>query len=1071
MTNRITAELNGIACYSAHVSHRAGTAPSTARVMLPLTDAERIRKTRATLRLSDGRTTLTIRSLIVRSVSMGDEYATVLLSDRRADWRSSAPDINSLDSLNQAVRVLLGSLDEGASLARLKRGSDTPIAINTSGLNAAQVLERLLIAHGQTLVLDPQDRLRAIELAPGLPRRASFISKQSDALEAPGAIEVLGGPLLRDATLESSWQQACMDENGELQPLADLLTDWSVAANDLAAAALIPDGIAQIVSAPTPEEEAQRIALLTQHAWRTWRWDGDEQFIAARASESGELTPPLLQHDGYRAQDRNVANLVDPYASPASPERVNIGFAIDGLSKTLHFAQPTGVLNAVTPPVHDTRLEGRTLDAAPTLQLKVAQVVSAASPLLKLRTRSRSEGTLRIQRGELLGLQDENGNNSRPDNLDELRSSARVIARAVKRALPAKFAEAEMAGVYDLYPQLAGEVIWRADQRGLITQVKASADAFARIAEAFTTRAPELPMRFDAGANEQLPRTHINAYTKGPLILRTSGNADESESYVAAEADDINASTNALSLDKLAPLRTPFHVAHTNSDQAGGWFFAAPVRKTASGFALLDDASNENADFAAITADALNGGELPEGCDGLLVQGMDGATQLVLFDRPLIAQHRGNSLTDYSVEVRDVDGDELDAIKRGGLHFSLMVCLSPEHLAQGVGGTASNPGWVPALNLKDLNSGTPEDFMRAGRGLFAETGGLNLGRLAHLPLQGGPIMADSQTCTKHRYGTASSPDGTYIETAGHIATDAFFKVRGSEHFDGPIAFTEADANALVPSGTRYRAQIMFNPGLPHTWNNSAPMGKWIIVYTMPFTDLDTPPDWQPEEDHVATWSKNQAGPSFDWAPPPSTGAPEEAIAFPGITVKAVGYAPETDDVPDASEGGGLFFIPGELDLKSGAPWAHSGPDRSVVLHPSLGLAFGLPSLDGDGAPHSGAVLHLDSNGELCIKPVDASGDTDSSKGISVKGSISADGVASVAALELTSAESNPGETPASTLWQESESGALSFGDQVVLTRNASGAPEVTGSRAGNAALASLLSALDGLGVIQDSTVA
>jgi|GEM_PF-5035456 len=1068
---QVSAELNGFATYSVHVTHRPGAAATDARVELPREAGERLREGAATLRLSDQRTTLTLSSLSIRSISIEADVARVTLSDRRSEWHAPAVDLDGVESLGEAVALILRALGESPSLASLKRRSESLLLQHGVHANAQAQLEALLMQHGQSCIIDVRGKLRAIPLDTRLPRRASYIERDENALTSPGKVTVIGGPLLRESVLESSWVSACENESGAYVALNELLADWSVSPTALASGVLIPEGVAPLVAAATPEEEAIRTKLLEAHAWKSWLWEDDERFVAARVSVDGEVMPPLIEHDGYRALDRNLTSLADPYASPSSPEPVAAGFALDPDRKLIRFDQPTGVLNSVAPPVHDTRLEGRSLDAPPNLRVTVSRVIAASMEVMRVGMRSRGASRLVVQRGELLGIQGANAQGTRPDNANELRERARDIARRVKRATPIKLARALIAGACEATPQLGGRVEWRADAQGLVTEIIPDDNAFKLIGDAFSTPALDLPVRFEAPRASSKIRTQINAYTHGPIVMRASGTADPAEACVGAEVDSFDAASNALSITNLAPLRTPFHLANANPSEAGGWFFAAPVRQTSAGIELLEDASSETTDFDPQTATALNEATLPEGCDGLLVRALDGSTQLVLFDQPLIAQHRGNSIADYSVEVRDIDGDELDAIRRGGLQFSLVLSLSPVHQASGVGGTATERGWVPALNLKDLNSGSTEDFMRAGRGLFAETGGLHLGRLAHLPLQAGPIMADASNCTKHRYAQLTTAEGTHIECAGHISTEGFFKVPGSEFFDGPIAFTQEETQALVPIGTQYRAEIRFNPGIPHEWNNTNPMGKWVVVYNMPFTDLETPPEWQPHEDQVAAWSKNQAGPSFDWAPPPSGGPPEEAIEYPGITIKAVGYAPETDGVPDASAGGGIFFLPGELDLMSGSPWTHAGPNRSVLLHPSLGLAFGLPRFDGDGSPISGAQIKLDESGELCITPLDASGDVDEAATVHVEAQLHASGNVSSAALELAGQEANPGETPAATLWVDDDAGDLHFGDGVVLTRSASGPPEVSGSRDGNAALASLLTALDSLGIITDSTVA
>lgn len=133
----------------------------------------------------------------------------------------------------------------------------------------------------------------------------------------------------------------------------------------------------------------------------------------------------------------------------------------------------------------------------------------------------------------------------------------------------------------------------------------------------------------------------------------------------------------------------------------------------------------------------------------------EGGAQQDLFiyggHQDIVADHR--NVARWSRQVTDSDPvgknkhAHADQRRRGGIQFPFFVNMSPSHRREGVGGTDCDRGWTPTLNFKDFaEANPPEAFELAGRGLFTEQQhGQHLGRLANLPLQSGPIMADAAT--------------------------------------------------------------------------------------------------------------------------------------------------------------------------------------------------------------------------------------------------------------------------------------------------------------------------------------
>ncbi|MCK6440147.1 MAG: hypothetical protein L6Q71_08105, partial [Planctomycetes bacterium] len=987
MTTIVTATLNGRPCIEAELHHRAGAKPSTATVIMRADDGEQVARGPATLVLGDGASRVEFTSLDVTSVQTDAGIARVILADRRRGWNARVSGERKDKTLGQLVAELTKSLGERSGIANLARASETAAAQRWDDALASNAIEALLAQFGQSLVVAPDGTLAAVSNDAISLDDLPVISCEVAEVTTPG-VRVMAPRVLQEAEITGEWEPVCEDESGALRPLAELLTAWGISDADVRKACLFDGGLRKLVG------DATKAALLERFAYRCYRIPEAERdklpLVAKRLNADNKLIAERVEHTGFRLKGRDVPALDDPYETQ-TPLTPAAGYVFDGVAGTVLFDHVVGHLEPARPPVHDTRLEGRTLKEAP--EIKLTASYRSGPALEVLRRNGEGNGDIQVYRGELQGLRKANQTSSTPVNQTKLANDAAFVHERFLRALPTQKLSAKIAGAYTVGPAPYGEVLIRCnDSDGLITEIIPPHDPVRLLADAFATPPDALPS-VSAAIGEEPPVTkHANAYHTGPLVLRVDRGVNESEAFIAARAKKVDPKDGHLTLDQLGPLREPFHLPNIAATKAGGWFLAAPIRVTDDGVRLLSDSETIAKDFDAIDTQSLGEGKVPHGTDGLLLQGLDGETYLALYDRPLVAQHRGNDVADYSVEVREIDGDELDAIKRGGTHFPLVVSLSYSHMQAGVGGTQASPGWAPTLNFKDYQTGTKRDFQLAGRGLFTEQRGLHLGRLAHLPLQGGPVMADAARCTKHRYGVAAGPDGMYYESAGHISTEAFFKVPGDETFDAPFSFSKELTSVGAGQGVEFQAEIKLHAEMQHAWNKRTVPHRWVITYRWPVYD-SVPPVWTPREDPPYVMEKNLAAPSCDFVPPPSTGEPPYAIPMPEPTINMTGYAPELKPgVPDPSLGGGCVYFPSDVHLKDGAPWASGGPTRYVVLHPKVGLGFGLPSLSGDGGSVSGVRMGLDGNDALFIQPVDASGNPAPGKATTIKGPLALDSV-------------------------------------------------------------------------------
>lgn len=1056
LTNPITVTLNDRPCIAATVILRTGAPPSEAAIRMTAHDAAQLPLGTVTLRLSDQSTSATVTSLHVRSISpRPDGTATVRLADRRATWTARISGEYRSQSARAIVAALLSAAGEATTLPHLMRHHEDPGVLRFNDTPVGEALATVLARIGQAPFIDADGTLRAVQTDRPATDHPLLISLSTQPTARPATLRIIPGASIRAATLTFTGDLVCRDETGAWRELADLCTEWGVDAALLAKAVLVPGGIARIVTAGTSEQNALRAGLLTRHAWRSFRIPASQShrlpLIAVRIGSSGAATSPLIEHTGFRFRNDTSDTLADPFDASTDLRPATTNHTFDGAAGIITFESPTGHLAPLESPAHHTALEGRELIAPPTIRITVSERAAIQS---QFATRplggAPDAGTVAITRGDL-------GANT-ADAGTAISAALNRIAALVRRALPEQTVRAKYAGAHSITPAAGASVRITASSRtGLTTLLAQDPAPITRILRAFSVADTPLPSSITIPGAQDHADSAITASRLGPLIIRADPTNAPGAALSFAEATAIDEDTGAITLDSLGRLATPFYIPSSTEGAPGIWCLAIPVRKLGASVTPLDDATTTTTDHDAQSATALGAQTpIPGGTDGILLRGLDGDSALALFDRAIVVQARGTTPGQHTTELHEITGTALDTLRHGPLHLALILAISPTHAAAGVGGTESQRGWIPVLNLRDYASGTSVDALLAGRGLFADDSGHSLGRLAHLPRQGGPIMSDADSCEKHSYGDVTHGEETFKECAGHISTGAFFKVPGDPVYDAPFHFEPEITYAHPSDGLEYRAQIKLSGDHTHPWNGTTKDGRWVVTYRLPF--YDTPPDppfdfWPPYEDPPVAFPKNIIAPSFDWTPPggdPGSGPGEPPggegdIPWRAETLSSVGYAPiDGEGYPDPASGGGAFFMPRGVRLRDGTPWVYEGPRYFVTLHQGVGLAFGRPNYEDEScAPCDGVRFTMDEGGQLVVAGVDSAGDEDNARGVRIE-------------TRLTSV--------ADTLIAVGEGASAGFFGAEPVQRQV-----VTGSRSGGEALESLLAALVNLGLIEDDT--
>ncbi|KAA0214880.1 hypothetical protein EDM80_06025 [bacterium] len=1095
--NPITATLNQQPLLNLSVRLRRGARPSEFAAVLPTSAAPRAGES-IRLVLEEGGLRREFSQFSVASVAeLGRGLYEVRGEDLRARWsrhevRQSFNTPRGDGSVHEA-----SSLDHGrpwtlsALMERLFAAAGVeapPLAVPSSaivnvpvpaGTKLHEAVARCLEACGLTLLVRDDGSLEAGAKAGFEPDAARLMRQR-----AAGSSDfdgVVGGPSLELQEV-SDWQAVVPGDGspgfdpGEFYPLQDALAAWGIS-ETLARQACLSDAGFERLLGSSSSRGAFRLALLNRYAFKAFRSVHAHlhlPWIPVGGTRAGCFEPAGLQTRRSRPLSSGPTDFREALYSDSGWAEEPAGWECDCERGIVLLQEPPYLLSDAAGGPHDPTRQDRTLTGAPLMRLTIA--AANRRPPFTL-----GRGTRPLSAPHLVALYSTEG---RLLNESTLKDAAEALLAA---QVPAETSEYLFAGLLATQPNMTiSEVEIVAGPQGLTTGVTLAPG----VLPAPPGTAPGMP---DAGrAVAPLPsglHAPQNAYRAGPLILRCGGETPESESYLAVEATRRDLRTGALELANLGPLAHPFHVASLDPGRAGRWFFVAGVEATAEGRVriLAQDGPDIRHDELEPQALNLTRGSTPRGMRGLLVS-LDGELRLADCG-PLVSDSRGTLLPAASNLISDLEGDRLSRRRAGPLHFLSVLAFSPSHQREGAGGPPHGPpGWVPVLNFRDEPTAAKA---RNGRGLFAEGDGRSLGRLSARS-QGGPLLADARQCTKHRFGEALSDDGLYTEASGHLSTQAYFKVPGSEVFDAPLAFVSQRFEGGVPPWPPYEAQIKYDFDGRHPWNSQIKEGLWRIQYRLPFSPT-VPPTWQPpvepppppplDEPPVKdppaavclpypsvqpmVGDNEVWAPSFDWVPPPSHPESVGEVEYPGPALKSTGWAGEDAGVPRVALGGGALVL---------APWRNlaqaqddSGRrDHFFTLHPEVSLAFGLPGLAGParGRVHSGWQLQQTPALDLRLQALDAAGQPSTAStsvrargpdtllfspapgvlkttgileagGATIAGKLTVDGLIDPTGLELTPVAANPGGTAANTLWLDSTaSNVLKHGaNRVMLGSN------------------------------------
>ena len=1028
MTEHVIATLNGTPALTVHVVLRRGGQASTCTITLPPATPPQAGDA-LTVVLRDGTTRRTFQQFsCTRVEQLGDGRLIVHGADRRREWTSL-----------RAALPATGGIALSDAIARLfvSAGLPTHDMPGIAGflpplppLNAplASLVQQLCALAGESLAVGDDGQWLSLPAHEPADLDESALLESQTELASPAEITVQGGPTLRLVTLRHDWQAVAPDDAGELQPLSALLQQWGIAERDARRACLTEGGFRALVG--TAPDAAARAALLRRYAFRMFRAAQSGWIPVGGVTADGSLLPPRLEVGTSRATGVAPAHPAGNVFETETGLPALEAFELDLARGVLYLNEPPYLLE----PADDPTRQSRRIAGAPRIALTVA--LPADTPPFHFTQPLGGDCQARvIEAPHLFTVLDEDG---AALNAGALAAHARRLADALART-PGRVTQ-RLAGVAsaDAVGSVAS-VACVAGPQGLLTTVVQEPDLPGALPAA------PLPAGQGGAVKPELPlHQPLNAYRAGPLVVKASGNVPEGESVVASEATAIDARTGALMLEHPGAFAFPYFLASDDAAKYGRWFFVAGCEATQQGRVrvLCPDARHtelEPSDFGSVRK------ARPEGLRGLLVS-LGGEPEFVDAG-PLVSDARGFTRGGASNLVADVDGSSLSDRKRGGLQFLTVLALSPTHRKSGVGGGA--PGWVPVLNLRD---GATGNHAASGRGLFAEGAGRDLGRLAAAG-NGGPVLADSPHCSKHLYGSAADDDGLYRETAGHLSTEAFFKVPRDPVHDAPLTFYPQPFAGAVPPWPPYEAQIKYHEVSTHQWDGKTRQGRWKIQYRVPFLP-EIPPTWKPPtkppvddppvddpprvvvpvcvtapDDVRGVVSEHELwAPSHDWVPAPSGRQGDDEVPFPGPSIKSEGWAGEVNGVPDCSLGGGCIFLP---PLRSLNAAGDDGGTRTtwLLLHPEVSLAFGSPGMAGAASVLQGWAMQLATSGHhLLLTPLDAESGMvdDNSRGLHLTGH-----------MQLGRPGATYGAEGALRLG-DAESDGIAFGEEVTLHRGAEG---------------------------------
>ncbi|MCG3182027.1 MAG: hypothetical protein ICCCNLDF_00081 [Planctomycetes bacterium] len=1037
MNEHVTATLNGQSLHSLRIELRRGGSASSFEAVLPPSAIAQTGP--VVLHVADAETQRTFSQFTARHIeALGDGRVRVSGSDQRESWRrpvhceinvpvgdGTAWRENEPLSAQAAIERLFKAAGLDATEApRLPGGTPAPVNLRASGELGAAV-ETLLASVGLSCTVDDDGQIVVASAdATAALDVTRLIEIAASQAQRPSVVNMIGGPALELAAL-SDFEPVLPVDGGALQPLPEVLAQWGVSEHAARQACLSDGGFETLLPATAPNGAARQ-ATLKRYAFRLFRARGATLpwLPVGGLNDDGTFQPPALtarvtrplgtapKHPAQRSMEGIISEPVE-------------GFELDADAGLVYLPRPPFALLQPGGGADDPTLQDRRLSGDATLSLRIAH--TAARPPFTADFPGGGEGEpIALHAPHLVALYE----NGVVVNADALRAAASELVETFLHAQSRR--EAKLAGVADTLAQGAVErVVIEAGPAGLVSTISERAQA--------VPAAPVAGAQRLAGSRASAPipsglHQPINAYRAGPLVLRASGDTPEGESVLAVEALHRRDDTGALELRHPGPLAFPFFLESSDAAKFGHWFFVAGVEVADSGRLRVLAPDERHAEiepeqlFEARHA-------LPQAMRGLIVS--LGDEPHFVDCGPLVSDSRGREPGACSSLVYDLDGSRLG--RRGGLQFLSVLALSPAHKQEG----ARDGGWVPALNLREGDTANPEVL---GRGLFAETDGRSLGRLT-ATLQGGPVLADAQHCSKHLYGTAVD-DGVYRESAGHISTEAFFKVPGDAVHDAPLKFYAEPFAGGIPPWPPYEAQLKYDAAERHPWNHARREGRWKIQYRVPFLP-EIPPTWKPPigpppappvEDppppfvptmlcvpydiQPAVSEYELWAPSHDWVPAPSAREQERETPYPGPSIKSQGWAGESEGTPDPSLGGGCIYLPPGVAMPD-AQLDAGTRQTFLALHPEVVLAFGHPHF-GAGRVHSGWDMRLATSGghlELLPRELDASTSEGLSRGVHVTGH-----------LQLGPAGASFGESQALRLG-EGDGEGIAFGDDLALFRD------------------------------------
>ena len=1030
----ILATINGQAVLDLRITLRRGAAASMCEAVLPFESAP-VAGAPVAIVLADDRASRKLEQFTAIDVQdMGDGRARVLCADARHFWQQhpvslrvnvAAGDGRSLEPASTNMgrpHTLASALDlafaQAAIAPPLHVAQATPGPIVAQGLCLNDFVARAAASCGWTFTINDQGEATFAQVEAELTEPPPQRLIQT-AGGQPGAAheQVVGGQALQLQRL-TRWQPVLPGDGskqfpaGEYFALDDMLAAWGINPDAARQAAWSEGGFEKLVATTAPGGAA-RLHLLRRDAFRLFRCldtGGLPWVPVGGVSSDGTFSSPQLQAAGSRprgqAPDAANGQALEPHGLVV----VHTGFEIDVQRGLVRLPQPPYALGP-----GDATWQSRALVGPPLLRLTIARV-SDLPPF-------RSGDGPALAAPHLVALYD----GTEMLNRAALQSAAMQLARDMATTQATHL----LAGAGSECALGACEQVEiTAGKSGLLTRVlmRAPDRAVAQADPGHQAASEQAVAPLPGGLHQP-----INLWRSGPLVIKATGTAPETESALAAQVVARNPRTGVLELRKCGPLAFPFFVDSTDTSRHGRWFFVAGVQADSQGrlHVLASDDRHEPMDAEALCEVRR---KRPGGLRGLLVS--LGDEPVLMESGPLVSDARGKQPGECSNLVSDLEQAELSPRRRGGLQFLTVLVLSPAHQAERVGG---GPGWVPALNLRD---GETQNPALSGRGLFAEGDGHSLGRLtAHN--QAGPVLADAQHCQKHLYGAATE-DGLYREVAGHISTESFFKVPGDPVLDAPLRFYTDPFEGAPPPWPPYEAQIKYDANVDHRWNHARRPGAWRIQYRVPFLP-EIPPTWRPrikqpepgppideprypamilppESVQPAVSEFELWAPSHDWLPVPGTPDSGRDLPMRGPAISSEGWAAEVNGMPDPSLGGGCIFLPPGRPLTT-AQIDQASRQTFLLLHPEVLLGFGLPH-HGLGRLHSGWQVALQ-EGDLVFAAMDADGLPTEEPTLRIQGNaavagkLTVQGLIDPTGLELEPQSANPGGVAANTLWLDS----------------------------------------------------